>query len=68
MRILNLTFESIENAGCNNGNYPAWSGIDADTGKVVSGITCNCLAGCAGTDRLESYNRETKTAILIEDE
>jgi hypothetical protein len=45
-----LSIEDIDNPGCNNGNYPAWS-ITNPRGQVVAkGITCRCGRGCSGTD------------------
>lgn len=45
-----LFIEEMENAGCNNGNYPAYR-IEDENGNVIqSGITCNCHRGCANTD------------------
>ncbi|WP_054697719.1 hypothetical protein [Syntrophomonas palmitatica] len=65
MKIINLEIMSIENPGCNNGNYPPWIGVKAETGEVVTGQTCNCLAGCSGQDRLEDYNPQDRTATLV---
>ena len=52
IKIENYHEEAIENAGCNNGNYPSWTGQDT-LGKAMAGMTCRCQKGCNGTDRIE---------------
>jgi hypothetical protein len=59
IEILNFEVEYLENAGCNNGKYPTWSGINAETGETISGITCRCGRGCANTDYLKSVDGKT---------
>ena len=49
---INFEQEEMENAGCNNGNYPAWTGVTED-GKKIGGISCRCCAGCSNTDRFK---------------
>lgn len=63
MKIIGIRFDEVDNPGCNNGNYIPFIAVAADTGKIVAGVTCNCLAGCSGTDRLIDY--ENQTAFLI---
>lgn len=68
IEILNYQEESPdnENAGCNNGNYPLWSGIDAETGNPLNGLTCRCGNGCSGTDRIVSDG--TRVWLVLQDE
>ena len=66
IKVINLHIEDLENEGCNNGNYPHWTGVNAETGEKISGQTCRCLAGCSGLDRLE-YDTVTKQYHLIND-
>lgn len=51
VEIHNLEVEEIENPGCNNGNYPTWTGTVL--GTPWHGQTCNCRQGCNGLDHLE---------------
>lgn len=51
MRVVDVWVESIEDAGCTNGNYPAYE-VTFNTGDVCCGTTCRCGNGCSGTDRL----------------
>ena len=66
MKIKNVYIEDLENPGCNNGNYPRFTAINAATGEKVVGQTCNCLAGCSSMDRLEDYDPKTGTATFVE--
>lgn len=45
-----LCVEPLENAGCSNGNYPAYEVMDEEGTVVQFGITCRCGRGCSGTD------------------
>jgi hypothetical protein len=54
MKIKFIEIESMENAGCNNGNYPGYR-ITLENGEQIMGITCNCGKGCAETD-FTAYN------------
>jgi hypothetical protein len=56
VEIVEYREEEMENAGCNNGNYPEWAGLDAETGDALSGDTCRCHSGCSGTDQIEFEN------------
>ena len=47
-----LVIEELENAGCNNGNYPKYE-IQNEKGETIKkGITCNCHKGCSNTDNV----------------
>ena len=47
---LSMWVEDMENAGCTNGNYPAYQ-IRTNSGEVVyAGQTCRCGRGCSNTD------------------
>lgn len=48
LKVKTLEIENLENAGCNNGNYPTFTAVTFD-GKQISGITCRCGSGCSGT-------------------
>lgn len=50
MKIANIVFEELENAGCNNGNYPEYT-VTFDNGMEYTGLTCRCGCGCSGTNR-----------------
>lgn len=47
IRILEINVEDMDNAGCNNGNYPSVT-IKTNHGDW-HGDTCNCERGCSGT-------------------
>ncbi len=47
IRILEISVEDMDNAGCNNGNYPMVT-IKTNHGDW-HGDTCNCHRGCSGT-------------------
>lgn len=49
MKIIRIEVEELENAGCNNGNYPEYVAY-FDNGEKYTGVTCRCGAGCSGTD------------------
>ena len=49
--IKSIEIEEIENAGCNNGNYPEYT-VYFSNGEKYTSITCRCLKGCSGTDRI----------------
>ena len=68
IKILNLEIEDLENAGCNNGNYPTWTGTSAETGQKISGVTCRCGSGCSNTDRIEWEGFVDSPAYLVIDE
>lgn len=53
LEIINVQVEELENAGCNNGNYPEYS-VKTSDGQIFHGITCRCGSGCSCTDRLPS--------------
>lgn len=52
IKLHNFELEAMENMGCNNGNYPSWTGED-EQGNKMAGITCRCGCGCSGLDRIE---------------
>ena len=43
--------DNIQNAGCNNGNYPSYA-MYLGSMKIKSGTTCGCGRGCANTDSI----------------
>lgn len=47
-----VEIEDMQNTGCNNGQYPAFTARLAD-GTKISGTVCGCRRGCSNTDRLE---------------
>ena len=51
LKIIRIEVEEIENAGCNNGNYPGYT-VYFDNGEKYTGVTCRCGAGCNGTDSI----------------
>lgn len=57
IKINYVEIEQIENAGCNNGNYPMVN-IYLDNGDIIKGQTCRCMAGCANTFRLPTKGSE----------
>ena len=57
MKVTNVFVEELENAGCNNGNYPEFTATLED-GTVVTGVTCRCGNGCSGTERLPKVGEE----------
>ena len=60
VKILAINVEYLEDAGCDNGNYPEYKmTIDID-GKIdhIEGLTCRCRHGCSGTDALPEIGRE----------
>ena len=62
--ISNFKIETLENPGCNNGNYTRWTGtVD---GQEAHGQTCRCRKGCAGTDEL--IERDGKVYLNLSDE
>ena len=50
--VFEMTIEALENAGCNNGNYPRVE-LKLSNGKVLHGNTCKCQSGCSNTWRLQ---------------
>lgn len=48
IKVTDIQVEDLENAGCNNGNYPRVT-ITLDTGEVLEGHTCGCTRGCSRT-------------------
>ena len=40
--------DSLPDAGCDNGNYPAFTAVDT-AGREITGQTCRCRKGCSGT-------------------
>ena len=76
VKIEKVIVESLENAGCNNGNYPNYTVlfINEDTKRVekFEGMTCRCGNGCSETDRLpregmEFYNMKEYEMWLYDD-
>lgn len=51
IKVLGVTVEAMENAGCNNGNYPHVE-IELSNGETLRGYTCRCGRGCSNTWRL----------------
>lgn len=51
LRINNFKIETLDNPGCNNGNYPIWEGV-TEAGEAIGGQTCRCWKGCHGLDQL----------------
>lgn len=51
IKIRRIEVEDLENAGCNNGNYPEYT-VYFDNGEKYNGVTCRCGAGCSGMDRI----------------
>ena len=47
--IKSIEIMELENAGCNNGNYPEYT-VYFTKGEKYTGRTCRCLSGCSGTD------------------
>ena len=47
--IKSIEIMELENAGCNNGNYPEYT-VFFTNGEKYTGMTCRCLSGCSGTD------------------
>lgn len=45
-----LAVDHLDNAGCNNGNYPSYEIVDSNGNVVGGGITCRCGRGCSNTD------------------
>jgi hypothetical protein len=54
IKVLSIDIEDMDNAGCNNGNYPEFLMKYSDNGKISSfeGLTCACRKGCSGTMRV----------------
>lgn len=48
VQVESLEIENLENAGCNNGNYPLFTAKTVD-GEIIHGMTCSCGAGCSNT-------------------
>lgn len=73
IKILNVEIEDLENAGCNNGNYPHYKITYDNNGKTatIEGITCRCHKGCSNTDCIEgitvgdTYENEEELLDLI---
>jgi hypothetical protein len=61
MKKIFVKIESIENQGCNNGNYPAI--YNKKTGEYL-GNTCRCGRGCSDTEKL--YSSEGGYYIMTE--
>ena len=60
VKILKVEVQDLEDAGCDNGNYPEYRmTIDID-GKIdhIEGNTCRCHHGCSGTDALPEVGQE----------
>lgn len=53
LKVKSIEVLNMNNAGCNNGNYPGYI-IIFTNGNQVTGITCACNNGCSNTDRLPS--------------
>jgi len=56
VKLINFRVDYVENAGCNNGNYPTWTA--EINGKTTGGIVCRCRNGCSDTDRIVESNGE----------
>ena len=56
MKVIKIEFEQMDNAGCNNGNYPEYT-VSFDDGTGYTGITCRCGRGCHGLDRIPEINQ-----------
>lgn len=52
MKITNIKFDHVENAGCNNGNHIPYT-VNFDNGAVYEGETCRCRKGCHGVDKTD---------------
>ena len=73
VKILNVEVEDLENAGCNNGNYPHYEISYDNNGKTetIQGMTCGCLRGCSNTDWIEgikvgdTYENDSELFDLI---
>lgn len=63
--LTNLTLQYPINAGCNNGNYIRWAGIDKETGEKIEGYTCACFKGCSELDVIVKYHEGIGSAILV---
>ena len=57
IKIVDINLETIENAGCNNGNYPGFA-VLFDDDSVAGGSTCRCGNGCSDTDKLPVIGME----------
>jgi hypothetical protein len=49
MKKIYINVESMENEGCNNGNYPAI--YNRETGEYLGNV-CRCGRGCSNTEKL----------------
>lgn len=67
LEVKTLEIENLENAGCNNGNYPHYTSCTLG-GHIISGITCNCGRGCHGMDQVEIDHETGKKYIYIREE
>ena len=47
--IKSIEIMELENAGCNNGNYPEYT-VYFTNGENYTGLTCRCLSGCSRTE------------------
>lgn len=57
MKVKNIYIEDLQDAGCNNGNYPRYI-VEFDNGHTHAGITCRCGSGCSNTNRLPEDGQE----------
>ena len=48
IKVASVYVEEMENAGCNNGNYPHVQ-IELSNGETLRGYTCRCGRGCSET-------------------
>ena len=55
LTVKSIGIEKLDQAGCNNGNYPAYT-IELSDGIIISGLTCRCQSGCSNTDKLPPIN------------
>ena len=60
MKVKEIIIEELENAGCNNGNYPLFT-VVFDNGQTAEGRTCRCGCGCSGMDQLPEIGQWFET-------
>lgn len=53
IKIKNIFVEDLDNAGCNNGNYPDVA-IELDNGEKLEAVTCRCGNGCSNTANINA--------------
>ncbi len=61
MQVKSLEIEDLDNAGCNNGNYPIFRAITFND-QEIAGITCRCGRGCSNTTAVSTdYSTDPPT-------